>query len=63
MLGQDQINKISGFQLRINDSDVSIKFSDSGGEDIKTRVRDILIEAYEERFQRELSCFLSSTFP
>lgn len=60
MLGQDQINKISSFQLRINDSDVSIKFSDSGGEDIKTRVRDILTEAYEERFQRELSAYAKS---
>lgn len=60
MIGQDRINRISGFQLRINDSVVSIKFSDSGGEDIKTRVRDILTEAYEERFQRELSAYAKS---
>lgn len=42
-------------RLRINDSAVTVMFSQSGeGEaGVKDKVRDILTEAYEERFQKE----------
>jgi len=42
-------------RLRINDSAVTVMFSQNGeGEaGVKDKVRDILTEVYEERFQRE----------
>lgn len=41
-------------QLSLNSSVVTVMFSGSdSGTDIKGKVRDILTEAYEERFQKE----------
>lgn len=42
-------------RLHINDSTVTVMFSQNGeGEaGVKNKVRDILTEAYEERFQKE----------
>ena len=41
-------------QLCINSSAVTVMFSrNDTGADIKNKVRDILTEAYEERFQKE----------
>lgn len=41
-------------QLSLNSSAVTVMFSGSdSGTDIKGKVRDILTEAYEERFQKE----------
>lgn len=42
-------------RLHINDSTVTVMFSRNGeGEaGVKNKVRDILTEAYEERFQKE----------
>lgn len=40
-------------RLHINSSAVTIMFSGSEGTDVKNKVRDILTEAYEERFQKE----------
>ena len=39
------------FQLHINGSAVTVKFSSIETTDIKARVRDILTEIYEERLQ------------
>jgi len=41
-------------QLRVNNSVVKVMFSRSDGMDVKNRVRDILTESYEERFQKEI---------
>lgn len=40
-------------RLHVNDSTVTVMFSNQEESDVKNRVRDILTEAYEERFQRE----------
>lgn len=40
-------------RLHINSSVVTIMFSGSEGAEVKNKVRDILTEAYEERFQKE----------
>ena len=37
------------FQLCINGTAVTVMFSGSGMPDVKTKVRDILTESYEER--------------
>lgn len=60
MTGNNQNSEISGFQLRINDSAVSVRFSNSAEQDIRTKVRDILTEAYEERFQQGISAYAQS---
>ena len=60
MTGDKEIGEISGFQLRINDSAVSVRVSSSAEQDIRTKVRDILTEAYEERFQQGISAYAQS---
>ena len=40
------------FRLDVNGAVVTVRFSDTETEDVKARVRDILTESYEERFQR-----------
>lgn len=42
-------------RLQINNSPVTVYFSQQETKDTKGRVRDILTSAYEERFQRILS--------
>lgn len=47
--------------MRVSGRDVLVRFSGSGEPDVKNKVRDILTEAYEERFQRELSAYARGT--
>lgn len=42
------------FQLCINGTAVTVMFSESGMPDVKTKVRDILTESYEERLRNGL---------
>lgn len=44
----------SVFRLNINGAAVTVKFSDTETADIKDRIREILTESYEERFQRNI---------
>jgi hypothetical protein len=60
MAGDNKIGEISGFQLRINDSTVLVRFSRNADQDVRTKVRDILTEAYEERFQQGISAYAKS---
>ena len=60
MAGDNKIGEISGFQLRINDSAVLVRFSRNADQDVRTKVRDILTEAYEERFQQGISAYAQS---
>ena len=60
MAGNNKIGEISGFQLRINDSTVLVRFSRNADQDVRTKVRDILTEAYEERFQQGISAYAKS---
>lgn len=60
MTKENQIGETPGFRLRINDSAVSIRFSSSAEHDVRTKVRDILTEAYEERFQQAISPYAHS---
>ncbi len=43
-------------QLHINGSAVVVMFGKKEGMDVKARVREILTEAYKERFQKEQNC-------
>lgn len=47
--------RIPVLQIRANGSVVNVIFNGNDGTDVKNRVRDILTEAYEERFQKELA--------
>ena len=42
------------FRLDVNGAVVTVRFSETEAPDIKTRIRDILTESYEERFQRKV---------
>lgn len=42
------------FRLDIGGAAVMVRFSDTETTDIKDRIRDILTESYEERFQRSI---------
>ncbi len=42
------------FQLPVNGNMVTVRFSMVESENIKEKVRDILTEAYEERFYKEV---------
>lgn len=42
------------FRLDVNGTVVTVRFSETEAPDIKTRIRDILTESYEERFQRKV---------
>lgn len=39
-------------RLNLKGAAVTVRFSDTETEDVKGRIRDILTESYEERFQR-----------
>lgn len=41
-----------GFRMKVNCANVVLRFSKEESSDIKGKVRDILVEAYEERFQK-----------
>jgi len=43
------------FCLRVNGVSVTIRFSEDESADIKNKVREILTEAYEDRFQKILA--------
>lgn len=50
-------NRTSGspvFRLDIGGAAVTVRFSDTETTDVKVRIRDILTESYEERFQRNV---------
>ncbi|MCI9071417.1 MAG: hypothetical protein HFH80_01155 [Lachnospiraceae bacterium] len=51
-MGSQQYNKNPIFQLCISGGDVMVRFSAEESVDVKSRVRDILTGAYEERIQR-----------
>ncbi len=42
------------FRLNMNGAAVTVRFSDTETADVKARIRDILTESYEERFQRNI---------
>lgn len=42
------------FRLDIGGVAVTVRFSDTETADVKDRIRDILTESYEERFQRSI---------
>lgn len=42
------------FRLDISGAAVMVRFSDTETADVKERIRDILTESYEERFQRSI---------
>jgi len=42
------------FRLDIGGAAVTVRFSDTETADIKARIRDILTESYEERFERDM---------
>ena len=56
MAGDNKNGEISGFQLRINDSAVLVRFSRNADQDVRTKVRDILTE----RFQQGISAYAQS---
>ena len=42
------------FRLDVNGTVVTVRFSETEILDIKARIRDILTESYEERFQSKI---------
>lgn len=54
MSGNDRSKMNPVFRLRINDANVVIRFSETESSGVKDRVREILTEAYEERFEMNL---------
>ncbi len=54
MSGNDRNKMNPVFRLRINDANVVIRFSETESFGVKDRVREILTEAYEERFEMNL---------
>ena len=42
------------FRVNVNGAAVTVRFSETEMPDIKTKIRDILTESYEERFQRKI---------
>ena len=42
------------FRLDVNGTAVTVRFSETEIPDIKAKIRDILTESYEERFQRKI---------
>lgn len=53
-MSEYQKNKTPIFRIDINGAAVTIRFSDTETADVKARIRDILTESYEERFQRNI---------
>ena len=51
-MSENQKNGSPVFWIDINGAVVTVRFSDTETADVKARVRDILTESYEERFQR-----------
>lgn len=49
-----QRNRSPVFRLDVNGTAVTVRFSETEMPDIKTRIRDILTESYEEHFQRKI---------
>lgn len=52
-MGSQQNNASPVFRLYVKGADVMVRFSEEESEDVKCRVRDILMGAYGERLQRE----------
>ena len=53
---QEKTNPV--FKLDINGTSVIVTFSASETPDIKTRIRDILTESYEERIQNTVQTYI-----
>lgn len=53
-MSENQKNKNPIFRIDINGAAVTVKFSDTETAGVKARIRDILTESYEERFQRNI---------
>ena len=53
---QEKTNPV--FKLDINGTSVIVTFSTSETPDIKARVRDILMESYEERIQNTVQKYM-----
>ena len=51
-MSESRKNESPVFRLDINGVVITVRFSDTETADVKARVRDILTESYEERFQR-----------
>ena len=53
-MSENQKNENLIFKIDINGVAVTVRFSDTETVDVKARIRDILTESYEERFQRNI---------
>ena len=53
-MSESQKNGSPVFRLDINGAAVTVRFSDTETADVKDRIREILTESYEERFQRNI---------
>ena len=51
---EDQKNGSPVFRFDINGAAVTVRFSDTETADVKDKIREILTESYEERFQRNI---------
>lgn len=51
---ENQKNSGPVFRLDVNGTVVTVRFSETEMPDIKAKIRDILTESYEERFQRRI---------
>lgn len=46
------------FRLRLSGTVVTVMFSNDGGPDVKTKIRDILMESFEERFREKVQAYI-----
>lgn len=53
-MADNQKNSSPVFRFSMDGLPITIMFSDTESKDVKTRVRDILTESYEERIQRRI---------
>ena len=53
-MSESNKNRSPVFRLDIGGAAVTVRFSDTETADVKTGIRDILAESYEERFQRNI---------
>lgn len=51
-MSESKISVSPVFRLNLKGAAVTVRFSDTETDDVKSRIRDILTESYQERFQR-----------
>jgi len=51
-MSERKISSSPVLRLNLKGAAVTVRFSDTETDDVKGRIRDILTESYEERFQR-----------